>query len=280
MLLFGLLYGAWFYWQQRPKPPLRALLLPYQAQDIDRLLVRSTDGESFELLRSQTGWAVENNARSISARVSVIDSLLDQLLALKSDGLARPSNDDAPSLRVQLKGPEMQEDLSFYEQRDSLGKKSLLLQLNGLSDYYRLTDFDPTTLPLSFSAFRDHQILNLRDFGPMDSLVWWRSRDSTRLRLLDRHRRRDTTDIRIIDSLNAQWAPYQGKHFAHFFAEIRDEPTLLGRYWLFAQGRDSVQLSVFFNDRWPLPFVVKGTGPEYFAVDELPFPLDSTSAGF
>jgi hypothetical protein len=280
LLLFGLLYGAWFYWQQRPKPPLRALLLPHQVKDIDRLSIAPAGGGNFELLRIESGWVAESEARSIAARVAVIDSLLRRLLAVKSDGLARRTDDSPPVLRVLLSGPNVSEDLSFYEERDSLNRKTRLLQLNGLSDYYRLTDFDPATLPLNFSDFRNHQLLNLSDFGPVDSLVWWRSKDSTRLRLLDRYRQRDTTQRKALDSLRLQWSPKTEQRFAHFFAEIRDETTLLGHYWLFAPERDSLRLSVFYDDRWPLPFVLKSTGPEYFAVEQLPFPLDSVSAGF
>lgn len=274
LLLFGLLYGAWWYWQQRPRPPLRAQLLPYAATDIDRIFLwpKGSDEETgFELSRvDESNWVVENNQRSLNGQGQKVEQLLSALLAIKSQGLAAPEMvSDQPLLRLKLQSSgseKVSEELIFYPAPDSLPTTTLLLRLNGLTDVYRIDEFPLRKLPTSFDDYRNPLLADLSILGQLDSLVWWRASDSIRFRLLDG----PAGDSLVLDSLQEAWSPRLENKYADHFGEIRDQAYLKGRYFLFGAGpTDSLAISLYANERWPLPYVVRGDGAEYFALKKV-----------
>ncbi|PHI19697.1 hypothetical protein CEQ90_11655 [Lewinellaceae bacterium SD302] len=274
LLLFGLLYGAWWYWQQRPRPPLRAQLLPYAATDIDRIFLwpaGSDEETGFELARvDEDNWVVENNQRSLNGQGRKAEQLLSALLAIKSQGLVPPEMvGGRPLLRLKLQSSSIgniSEELIFYPAPDSLPGNTLLLRLNGLTDVYRIDEFSLRKLPTEFDDYRNPLLADLSVLGQLDSLVWWRANDSIRFRLLDR----PAGDSLVLDSLQGVWSPRLENKYADHFGEIRDQTYLEGRYLLFGAGSsDSLAISLYANERWPLPYVVRGNGTEYFALEKV-----------
>lgn len=266
LLLFGLFYGAWYYWQQRPKPPLKADLLPYAATDVNRLLITPADASPFELSRATNGWVVEAENRSINSKDGKGEKLLNSLLAIRSSGIGKKKEVGRELLHVSLKGDDVADELVVYAAPDSFPVTTYLVRFNELADYYRIDNFRLTNLPLHFNDYRDRNLLDLGHHNRLDSLVWWAAIDSSRNLLMER----TTADSNRLDSLQQAWSPQHETIFADFFGETRHATHLLGHYLIYGSG-DSIpdQLSVYNNSRWEKPYVIKGTGSEYFALDSL-----------
>lgn len=265
LLLFGLLYGAWYYWQSRPKPPLVANLLPYASSAIKRISVHPENGPKFSLSAFQEGWIIEGMNRSFSCSRAQVAKLIVPLLRIRSSGLATKEQLGDMVVELTLDGSNFRENIRLYTAPDSFPKQSWLLQLNTLSDVYVVEQLDLSSLPIQFNDYRSNELLNLLPIARLDSLVWWQRADSSRVKLLTY-----PTDSIALDSLLSAWSPYREAIFADFFGEISDANTLLGQYLVYGQPNDqSAQLTVYTDARWAHPFVLKGSGPEYFAVDSL-----------
>lgn len=266
LLLFGLLYGAWYYWQSQPKPPLVAYLLPYEKAQISRISIHPNEGQHFELFANNDNWIVEGNNRSMSCSTSKVEHMLEVLLNIKSSGLVQAHQLGKEILRLQLSGDEISEQLRIFAPPDSFPRLSWLIQLNEVEDIFLVEQMDLLKLPIQFEDYRNHLLLSLESHSQIDSLVWWQAQDSSRIKLLVR----DGQDSLTLDSLHHEWQTINSNQFADFFGEIRHANKLMGRYLFYGTPDTTVtQLDVYADDGWEQPFVYKGNGQEYFALDSL-----------
>lgn len=286
LLLFGLLYGAWWYWQQRPKPPLKARILPYEMAAINRVFLwpKGKEEGSFELSRvDDNEWVAENERRSITGQNEQVQQLLATLLAIESQGLVtdeRLLGKTLLRLRLDIGSTAFSqentaairsEELVFYAAPDTFPDDSYLLRVNDLADVYRIEEFPLQELATSFDDYRNHLLLDLNDLPRIDSVSWWRASDSTRLLLMDR----STADSSLLDSVYTAWSPRLENDFADYFGEIRDQNSLLGIYLFFGPTpTDSISVALYENESWPKPYVAKGNGKEYFAIEAPLWPIN------
>lgn len=268
LLLFALFYGVWYYFQNRPAPPLDAHLFPYAATDVAEIEIFRR-GKTLRLRRqSDADWVAENDQRSIPDRKAASQRLLAAILSCRGRAVSTRRPAGPPRLEMELRGNGLRDRIRFFAPADSLPATSHLLSLNGGEDYFLVHDLPLRRLPLRFADFRDSVLIDLRALPRLDSLTWWSATDSSRTHILSAGPG--------LDSLTQHYRPRLGTFFADAFGEVHHARHLLGHYH-FHGGGDSVALRVFHHDRWARPYVLRGNGTEYFAADAPGLPLpDST----
>ncbi len=251
LLFFFSLAAAWYYWQQRPVPPLTARLLPFDAEAIERISIALVPTPAFELHYSGAEWIAEQASRSLVVRTPKPVQLLDRLLGLESEGLAKvPLGEEQMVAQLQLQGTRINQELTFYEIADSSGQKTFL-QLNNLPDRYYLPNFSVAELPLRFEDYEDFRLLDLSRWMSLDSLVWLQ--DSSRQSLL-----LVPQQTAQLDSLHQAWYQLRGQAFATEFDEVGEQDRYFGTYRLFSAG-DSLDLLLYRDTNWPDTLVVSSS---------------------
>lgn len=251
LLLFFALAAAWYYWQQRPVPPLTARLLPFEAEAIERIGIALASTAAFELHYIGAEWIAEQGSRSLVVRSPKPVQLLNRLLALESEGLAKiPLEAKQIVAHLRLQGVRVNQELTFYERADSNGQKTFL-RLNNLPDSYYLPNFSVAELPLHFEDYEDFRLLDLSDWPSLDSVVWLQ--DSSRQSLLS-----SPQQAAQLDSLHQAWYQLHGQAFATEFDEVGEQDRYFGTYRLFGSG-DSLDLFLYRDTNWPDTLVVSSS---------------------
>lgn len=251
LLLCFALTAAWYYWQQRPVPPLTAKLLPIEAELIQQINIHLPPAAAFQLHYSGTEWIAEQASRSLVVRSPKPNQLLMRLLRLESHGLAKIRlGAEHATAHLQLQGEKINQQLTFYELADSSGSKTYV-QLNELPDSYYLPHFSLNDLPLYFEDYEDLRLLDLAAWPRLDSVVWLQ--DSSRYSLL-----RLPEQAKQLDSLHQAWYQLKGEAFATEFDEVGEQDRYFGTYRLFG-AEDSLDLQLYRDTSWPDTLVVSSS---------------------
>ncbi len=257
LLLCFALAAAWYYWQQRPMPPLTAPLLPFEAADMEQINIQLPNLAAFSLKVTPQNWVAEQGSRSLVVRSQKPQQLLQRLLSLQSQGLAKqlPVAKEEVA-RIDLIGENLRQELIFFEVLDS-GHIHTFLQINQLPDVYRLPNFQLSQLPLLFADYEDLRLLDLSAWPSLDSLLWLQDSSRQRLLGLPEHAQQ-------LDSLHQAWFQLAGRVFATDFDEVGHQDRYFGTYRLFSQ-QDSIDLLLYHDIGWPDTLVVSSSQfPKHF----------------